>query len=341
MPKHLSKAALVAAAFAIALPAAAREEIPDRTGDPYLGAIVLEAETGEVVFEENADAECYPASIVKLMTFLIVRERIDSGTLGAGDPVRVTAEAARMGGSQVYLKEGETFPVEELLAALMVQSANDAAVALAVHVAGSTEAFTGLMNRRAADLGMERTVFHTVHGLPPARGQRPDVSTPREIAVLSLEALRHPAVLALTSVAERGFRDGAFLMRSHNRLLRTFEGCDGLKTGYFRLGGYSVAATASRGGRRLVAVVAGARERPARDRKAAELLLAAFGKAPPRPAPTPTPVPVAVEEKPVRRTGLIAAAAIALALAVSTALLLWRRRLRGPPPLPGPRFGLK
>lgn len=271
--------------------AGGRASIPERTGSPYLGAIVVNAETGQTVFEENADAECYPASIVKLMDLLLIQEKIDRKEMGLQDPVTATADSCRIGGSQVYLKEHETFPVEELLYALMVKSANDAAVALAIHAAGSTEGFVQLMQQRAAALGMASTRFHTVHGLPPAAGQEPDVSTPRDLALLARELLKHPPILTYTSTQTRPFRDGQFGMSNHNTLLGTFPGCDGLKTGYFRLGGYSLVATAERGGNRFIAVVAGAKEKKVGHGKAKELLSRAFAAVTPKPAPTATPAP--------------------------------------------------
>ena len=302
--KRISPVALLAAALLLpCLPVppslAGRAAIPNRTRMPYLGAIVVNAETGETVFEENADAECYPASIVKLMDLLILQEKIDRKELGLNDPVRVTAEACRIGGSQVYLAENESFPVEELLYALMVKSANDAAVALALQAAGSTEGFVQMMQQKADALGMKSTRFHTVHGLPPDKGQEPDVSTPRDLVLLARELLKHPAILKYTSTQSRGFRDGKFGMANHNKLIGTFNGCDGLKTGYFRLGGYSLVATAERGGNRFIAVVAGSKERKVRDAKAKELLSRAFAKVTPKPAPTATPAPALTPAAPV------------------------------------------
>ncbi|MEI6632566.1 MAG: D-alanyl-D-alanine carboxypeptidase family protein [Chlamydiota bacterium] len=294
--KRISPVAMLAAALLLpCLPVprvfAGRAAIPNRTRAPYLGAIVVNAGTGETVFEENADAECYPASIVKLMDLLILQEKIDRKELGLNDPVRATAEACRIGGSQVYLAEHESFPVEELLYALMVKSANDAAVALALQTAGSTGGFVQMMQQKADALGMKSTRFHTVHGLPPDKGQEPDVSTPRDLTLLARELLKHPAILKYTSTQSRGFRDGKFGMANHNTLLGTFNGCDGLKTGYFRLGGYSLVATAERGGNRFIAVVAGSKEKKVRDAKAKELLSRAFAKVTPKPAPTATPAP--------------------------------------------------
>jgi len=243
--------------------------------NPYSGAIVIDAATGKVLFQDRPDVKGYPASVTKLMVLLIILEAVESHHLSLNEPVTVTAEAAKIGGSQVYLKENEVFPVDDLLYALVIQSANDAAAALAIHYAGSKEAFVELMNKRAREIGMKSTVFHTVHGLPPSKRQLPDVSTPRDIARLSQELLKKRNALKYTSTKERTFRgDSAkpFIMRNHNYLLGSMTGCDGLKTGYFHAAGFSVAATASRGRQRAIAVVMGAENRRVRDTKAKEML---------------------------------------------------------------------
>jgi D-alanyl-D-alanine carboxypeptidase (penicillin-binding protein 5/6) len=222
------------------------------------------------------------------MVLLIVLEAIESKRLNLQDPVTITAEASRIGGSQVFLKEHEAFPVEDLLYATIVQSANDAATALALHYAGSKEAFVDVMNKRAQEIGMKDTVFHSVHGLPPSKNQLPDISTSRDLAKLSQELLKHRETLQYTSTKERPFRAGSqqpFLMRSHNHLLGNMEGCDGLKTGYFSLAGFSIAATAEKKGVRAIAVVLGSSNRKVRDAKARELLskglMQLVAKAPP------------------------------------------------------------
>src|ERR1051326_2117175 len=146
-----------------------------------------------------------------------------------------------------------------MLYALMVQSANDAAVALAEKVAGSTEAFVDLMNRKAKDLGMTSTIFHSVHGLPPGHGQEHDVTTARDLSLLCRELLKHPDTLRYTSTREHTFRPNAgsktVIMRTHNHLLGHVDGCDGLKTGYIAQAGFSIAVTASRDHHRIVVVV--------------------------------------------------------------------------------------
>jgi D-alanyl-D-alanine carboxypeptidase (penicillin-binding protein 5/6) len=329
-----------------------RADITGRTGMPYLGAITVDADTGEVVFEENADAKCYPASIVKLMDLLLIMEKIEQGSLKLDDKVSVTANASRMGGSQVYLKEGEVFTVEELLYALMVQSANDAAVALAIHVAGSTDAFVKMMQERANTLGMKETTFHTVHGLPPARDQEPDISSPRDLVLLAREVLKYPNALRYTSTRVRGFRNDTYEMRNHNRLLGDVRGCDGLKTGYFRRGGYSVAATAERDGNRFIAVVTGSKEKKVRDAKARELLSSAFANAQAKPTPVPTPATVASQsqaaqqsapaEKPFKSRGAGKRIFITIIMVVATGVvvyMVWFRK--GNPPPPGVYYRLE
>jgi D-alanyl-D-alanine carboxypeptidase (penicillin-binding protein 5/6) len=243
--------------------------------NPYSGAIVIDAATGKVLFEDNADGRGYPASITKLMVLLVILDAVDAHRLTLAEPVTVTAQASKIGGSQVYLKDNEVFPVDELLYALVVQSANDAATALAIHYAGSKGAFVELMNRRAQEIGMRDTVFRSVHGLPPGKGQLPDISTPRDIAKLCRELLKKRGVLKYTSTRQRPFRQDAaepFMMRNHNRLLGRIEGCDGLKTGYFRAAGFSIAATASRRDQRVIAIVLGASNGRVRDAKAKEML---------------------------------------------------------------------
>lgn len=304
-------AMVVGALTASVARAQGRAPIDNRARDPYLGAIVVEAESGAVLFEDRADEPGYPASVIKLMDLLLVQEKMAAGQLGLGDPVTTTAQASRMGGSQVFLAEHEVFPVEDLLYALMIQSANDAAMALALYTGGTEENFVGMMNRRAAELGMSASEFHSVHGLPPSAGDKPDVSTARDLSVLARALLKHPDILNYTSTRERPFRNGQFIMRTHNGLLSTVEGCDGLKTGYFKAAGYSMAVTAKRGGRRLVCVVLGSPSRAIRDAKASELLASGFMKlpaiAPPPPPPPPRAVvveaaaPEAPAEEPARR----------------------------------------
>jgi len=255
--------------------------------DPYVGAIVVDADNGQVLVADNPDTKAYPASVLKLMDLLVILDKIHAGTLTLQDKVPTTAEAAKIGGSQVYLKEKEVFTVDELLYALMVQSANDAATALAIHVAGSKDGFVELMNQRAQALGMKSTEFHSIHGLPPGPGQKPDVSTPRDLMCLARELLKYPDALRYTSTRERGFRNNTFIMRTHNHLMGKVEGCDGMKTGYFSEAGYSIVTTAHRGNNRVIAVVMGSTSRTLRDTKATELLAKGFMLMPKKPVIAP------------------------------------------------------
>ena len=207
----------------------------------------------------------------------------------------------------MWLKEKESFTVDEMLYALMIQSANDAAVALAEKVAGSTDGFLELMNRRAKELGMNNTVFRSVHGLPPGKGQEHDVTTARDLSILCRELLKHPDTLRYTSIRERPFRPNVtgktVIMRSHNHLLGHLEGCDGLKTGYITASGFSIAVTAARHGQRVIVIVFDSTTLKVRDAKAAELVAKGFAALPAAaqgfapPAPQPTAAPVAGRKK--------------------------------------------
>ncbi|HEY9153899.1 MAG TPA: D-alanyl-D-alanine carboxypeptidase family protein [Opitutaceae bacterium] len=273
---------LIASCLALApLSAAKRKAAPAASGGGFKGAIVMDAETGKVLIDENADIVSPPASVTKLMTFLIVQDQIRAGKLTLQTPVTVDAADAKMGGTQVWLKEGETFPVEELLYALMIQSANDAATALAHAAAGSREAFVALMNARAKQLGMTNTTFRSPHGLPPSdrKLSDSDLTSPRDLAILSRELLRTTDILKYSSVRERPFRTNAIkpvIMRNHNHLLGKVAGVDGLKTGFTNSAEFCIAVTALRNGHRIIAVVMGSPDRLVRDLRAGELVERGF-----------------------------------------------------------------
>ncbi|MFH0785796.1 MAG: D-alanyl-D-alanine carboxypeptidase family protein [Pseudomonadota bacterium] len=267
----------------------ARAKVQSMAKDPYVSALVIDADTGKVLFSDHPDTMVYPASVLKLMDLLIILKQLEQGKLKLTDMVQITAEAAKTGGSQVYLDPKEQFPVEELLYALAVQSANDAAVALAIHVAGSKEGFIAMMNQQAAELGMKSTHFHSVHGLPPSEGQKPDETTASDLAILCRELAKRPDAVKYTGTKERSFRDNKFMMRNHNHLLNTVDGCDGFKTGYYESAGFSIAATAKRGGVRVIAVVMGSKDRKIRDAKTSELIAKGFSLLPPKPGALTSP----------------------------------------------------
>jgi serine-type D-Ala-D-Ala carboxypeptidase (penicillin-binding protein 5/6) len=273
--------------------------------DPYVGAIVVDAANGNVLFEDGADRPGYPASMIKLVNLFIVLDGVKAGTLRLDELVGVTQEAADMGGTQVWLDPRETFPLEELLYALIVASANDAAMAIAIHVGGSRDGFVRMMNEKVRSLGLSPiTRFQSPHGLPPPKGQRPDMTTARDFAKLCVALLdAHPEALAYTSTTYRRFRGDPKPsdLHSRNRILKSLPGCDGLKTGFFRDAGFSISATAQRDGRRVIAVILGSADRKRRDALASELVNRHLPQAtrvstpPPvaiRPVPPPPPVPI-------------------------------------------------
>jgi D-alanyl-D-alanine carboxypeptidase (penicillin-binding protein 5/6) len=241
--------------------------------------ILMEAESGDIIYEINSDKPLPPASMVKIMTTYITLQQVKSGDLKWDDIVTTSAFASKIGGSQVYLREKEQFTLRQMLDAVLIQSANDAATAIAEHIAGSQEGFVELMNAEAARLGMKNTSFHSAHGLPPAKDQLPDLVSARDMAILSRALITDfPEVLETTSKKEAGFRDGTFIMRNHNHLLHRFPGCDGIKTGYYAKAGFGVSTTALRKGVRLIAVVMGCQKRDKRDAEAARLLSSGFAK---------------------------------------------------------------
>ncbi len=222
-----------------------------------VSAICIEADTGLVIHEENAELKRPPASMLKLMQMLLVVEGMDAGKWTPDTPVTASKEAERMGGTQVFLSEGETWPLKDMLKALAVASANDAAVAIAEAFWGSKEDFLKAMNARARELGMNDTTFHSVHGLPPDRGGEFDVTTAKDMAILARECVKHPEIIKLTAQKEAYFRGDGTPYHNTNKLLWRMADCDGLKTGYIRAAGFCITATAQRDGIRLIAVVMG------------------------------------------------------------------------------------
>ena len=246
----------------VALFAQTKSKPATGTAGIHKGYIVIDAATGKVLLEDNAHNESPPASMTKIMTFLVVDDAIKSGAIALDTPVQVTKEDYSMGGTQVYLDPRETFTVEELLYALMIQSANDAATALARAAAGSRELFVQKMNQRAQSLGMLRTRFTSPHGLPPSSRQidDSDLTCPADFALLCREVITKTEILKYSSIRKRTFgpdRAEPLEMENHNKLLGKVAGVDGLKTGYTRAAGYCLSATAERNGRRLIVVIMG------------------------------------------------------------------------------------
>ncbi|MBQ6249395.1 MAG: D-alanyl-D-alanine carboxypeptidase [Oscillospiraceae bacterium] len=215
-------------------------------------AVLMEKSTGEILFTQNEHDVLEPASVTKVMTLLLTMEAIDSGKIGYDDVVTVSDYAASMGGSQVFLSPGEEITVEELLKSVCVSSGNDAAVALAEHVSGVTELFVEEMNNRAKALGMHDTHFVNPTGLT-AEGH---VTSAWDIALMSRELLlHHPDIRRFTTIWMDTIRGGTFGLSNTNKLVRYYDGCTGLKTGYTERAGYCISATAEKDGMELIAVI--------------------------------------------------------------------------------------
>lgn len=250
------------------------EETAAQSGDsfslPCRSAILMDAATGQVLYEQNADEALPPASVTKVMTLLLVMEAVDAGKISLSDTVTVSANAASMGGSQVYLKEGETMCVEEMLKCVVIASANDCAVALAEFVAGSEDSFVAAMNARAAELGMINTKFENTNGLDDTAINH--VTSARDIAIMSRELISHPKILEYSGIWMDTIRDGSFGLTNTNRLVRFYPGCTGLKTGSTAKAKFCISATAERDGLSLICVIMAADTRDIRNTAAARLL---------------------------------------------------------------------
>lgn len=216
--------------------------------------ILLEKTTGEVLYEKNPDEKMKPASVTKIMTILLIMEAIESGRIKYTDVVTTSAHATSMGGSQVYLKEGEQMTVDEMLKCIVVASANDACVAMAEHLSGSVEAFVSDMNKRAGELEMTNTNFVNCTGLDADN----HLTTARDISKMSQELLRHEDIKKYTTIWMDSIRNGEFGLTNTNKLIRFYDKATGLKTGYTSQSKYCISATAEENGMELIAVVMGA-----------------------------------------------------------------------------------
>ncbi len=246
-------------------------------------AVLMDAASGQVLYEQNPDLALPPASVTKIMTLLLIMEAIDSGKITLNDMVSTSEYAASMGGSQVYLKIGETMSVEDMLKSVVISSANDAAVALAEFVSGDIDSFVRRMNSRAAELGMSATHFENVTGLDDSAQNH--LTSAKDIAIMSRALIAHPTILKYSSIWMDTIRGGAFGLTNTNRLIRFYRGATGLKTGSTSKAGFCVSVTAQRDGLSLICVIMGAESRDIRNAQATKLLdwgfanYAAFEKA--------------------------------------------------------------
>ena len=238
----------LACALLCGVPCAAEETAGLTVSAP---SAVLMHPSGRVLYEKNAHEPLPPASVTKVMTLLLIMEALDEGAIALDDMVTGSAHAASMGGSQIWLKEGEQLTVDEMIKCIVVASANDCAVAMAEHIAGSEEAFVERMNTRAQELGMENTHFVNCCGLD-ADGH---LTTAYDIALMSAELIKHEKIFDYTLIWQDTIRDGAFTLTNTNRLIRSYDGMTGLKTGSTSVAGFCLAGTARRDGLDLIAVV--------------------------------------------------------------------------------------
>ena len=233
-------------------------------------AILMEATTGKVLYEKNADEALPPASVTKVMTLLLVMEALEAKKISLDDTVRASANACSMGGSQIFLKENEEMSVEDLIKSVVIASANDAAVVLAEYVAGSEAAFVEMMNKRAGELGMKNTFFENTNGLDDTVENH--LTSARDIAIMSRELIKYPKITEYSSIWMDSIRNGEFGLTNTNRLVRFYKGATGLKTGSTAKAGFCISATAERNGMGLICIIMGAESRDIRNAAATALL---------------------------------------------------------------------
>ena len=222
-------------------------------------AVLMDVATGTLLYESNAHEPLAPASVTKVMTMLLIMEAIDSGKISWDDTVTASETAAAKGGSQIYLKVGETMTVADMVKSIAVSSANDCACAMAEHLAGSENAFVEQMNTRAKELGMNDTKFVNCTGLDDAPEASEHRTSAYDIALMSRELLKnHPDIKKYTTIWMDTVRNGAFGLANTNKMVRFYSGCTGLKTGFTSGAGYCLSASAERDGMELIAVVMGA-----------------------------------------------------------------------------------
>lgn len=267
--------------FNTAIPVFAEEKGDDSTTDiPKLAedansAILMERDTGKMLFDKNANEKLPPASMTKIMTLLLIMEAIDKGNLKMDEMVRVSERASSMGGSQIFLEEGEEMSVEDLLKGIAMASGNDASVALAERIAGSEEAFVKRMNEKVKDLNLKNTHFQNTTGLPA----KDHYSTASDMAVIAKALLKYESITKFTSVYEdylRKGKDNEFWLVNTNKLVKFYPGVDGLKTGFTNEAKYCLTATAKKNDMRVIAVVMGAKSPKKRNEAVSQMLDYAF-----------------------------------------------------------------
>lgn len=240
-------------------------------------AILIEASTGEILFEKNSDERLHPASMTKMMSMLLIMEAIDDGIIKWNEKVTVSENASKMGGSQILLETGEKMTVKDLFKGVAIASGNDAVVALAEKIGGSEEVFVNMMNKKTKELKLENTSFKNPHGLDSDK----HFSSARDMSIIAKELVKHEKVLEFTSIYEDYLRkntDRKTWLVNTNKLVRFYDGLDGLKTGYTEKAGYCLTATAKKNNMRIIAVVMGEPDSKVRNEEVSEMLDYAFAQ---------------------------------------------------------------
>lgn len=259
------------------VPSALAQEARAQLAEEAMSAILIERDTGTVLYEKNAHEKLPPASMTKIMTMLLMMEAIDDGRLNWDDKIRTSERAASMGGSQVFLEPGEEMTASDMLKAIAIASGNDASVAVAEHLAGSEEEFVRMMNEKAKELGLKNTQFSNSNGLPVDN----HYSSAYDLAIMSKELLKYEEITKYTGIYEDYLRentDKRFWLVNTNKLVRFYPGVDGIKTGFTREAKYCLAATAKKDGMRVIAVVMGSATSKERNRQVTEMLDYSFSQ---------------------------------------------------------------
>ncbi len=265
---------LIASSFS---PIASAEEKKTQLAEVAKSAILIERDTGSILYEKNSDEKLPPASMTKIMTMILIMESLDTGRIKRQDGVRTSEYAASMGGSQIFLEPGETMTVEQMLKGIAIGSANDASVALAEHIAGSEEAFVDKMNKKAKELGLKNTHFQNPTGLPA----KDHYSTAHDMSMMAKELLKYEGITKFTGTYESYLREDTedkFWLVNTNKLVRFYPGVDGLKTGFTNEAKYCLTATAKKDGMRVVAVVFGEPTPKERNSEVSKMLDFAFNQ---------------------------------------------------------------
>ncbi len=253
------------------VPLYAIETVPEDKFDlPVKSAVLMDYNTGTVIYKKNETEALSPASVTKIMTLLLVMEEIEKGNIKYDDNISISEYAASMGGSQVFLEAGESMSAEDLIKSIIIASGNDAAVAMAEAVAGSESEFVSRMNEKAAELGMASSKFYNVTGLDD--DDEYNLTSALDIALMSRSLMRHEKIFEYSTIWMDSIRDGAFGLTNTNRLIRFYSGATGLKTGSTSKAGFCISATAKRGDLHLIAVIMGAENRDVRNECAKKLL---------------------------------------------------------------------